>query len=120
MIVGGEASIKQKIKTIMKEIKKLILLGLFLYVSLGASAYDFSAENTDEVTIYYNIISSTDLTCEVTYNDRTHYIDIVNIPATVTYNSKTYSVTSIGYCAFSGCSGLTSIEIPNSVTSIES
>ena len=29
------------------------------------------------------------------------------------------SVTSIGYCAFSGCSGLTSITIPESVTSID-
>ena len=27
-------------------------------------------------------------------------------------------VTSIGYCAFSGCTGLTSISLPDSVTSI--
>ena len=43
--------------------------------------------------------------------------DIV-IPYSITYEAKTYSVTSIDQYAFSDCSGLTSITIPNSVTSI--
>ena len=44
--------------------------------------------------------------------------ETVDIPATVTINGKEYSVTSIGYNAFSGCSNLQSVTIPNSVTSI--
>ena len=46
------------------------------------------------------------------------YSNNVNIPATVTYDNKTYYVTSIGDDAFSGCYGLTSITIPEGVTSI--
>ena len=42
----------------------------------------------------------------------------VTIPKEVVYDSKNYSVTSIGSSAFKGCSGLTSIKIPSSVTSI--
>ena len=42
----------------------------------------------------------------------------VNIPSAVTYNNNTYSVTAIGDYAFIGCSGLTSVTIPNSITSI--
>ena len=38
----------------------------------------------------------------------------------VTYNGKTYSVTSISSHAFHSCRSLTSITIPSSVTSIES
>ena len=45
------------------------------------------------------------------------YTGNVVIPEQVTYNGKTYSVTRIGY-SFSGCSGLTSVTIPNSVTYI--
>ena len=42
----------------------------------------------------------------------------ITIPATVTNEGNTYSVTSIGDNAFSACKGLTSINIPSSVTSI--
>ncbi len=45
-------------------------------------------------------------------------IGSIDIPSSVTYNGRSYSVTSIGDDAFSYCSGLTSVTIPNSVTSI--
>ena len=47
-----------------------------------------------------------------------NYTGTIVIPASVTYDSVTYSVTNIGQRAFSGCTGLTSVTIGNSVTSI--
>ena len=46
------------------------------------------------------------------------YSGKVVIPESVEFNGISHSVTSIGWWAFSDCSGLTSVTIPNSVTSI--
>ncbi|MBR2146048.1 MAG: leucine-rich repeat domain-containing protein, partial [Muribaculaceae bacterium] len=40
------------------------------------------------------------------------------IPERVEHDGKSYLVTEIGGSAFRGCSGMTSLEIPNSVTEI--
>ena len=47
-----------------------------------------------------------------------NYTGTIVIPASVTYDSKTYTVTSIGQGAFRYCTGLTSVRIGNRVTSI--
>ena len=98
----------------------LTKIAVLLY-SLTTSAHDFEVGG-----IYYDITSSTDLTVKVTYqgddyNDYSNeYSGAVAISSSVTYNSKTYSVTSIGIGAFLDCSELTAITIPESVTSIGS
>ena len=66
--------------------------------------------------IYYNILSEDERTVEVTESPYGYAGDVV-IPAEVTYDGGTYSVTAIGDWAFSECSALTSVEMP-SVTTI--
>ena len=96
----------------MKTIKLFLTTIAMLLCSVMANAYDFEVDG-----IYYNIISSTDLTVEVTSGDNKYTGEMI-IPTMVNYNSKDLTVTSIGASAFYGCDGLTYISIPDSVRRI--
>ena len=101
----------------MKQLIKTTILLLAILLPALATAHDFKVDG-----IYYNRINSNEV--EVTYGlngyFRYRYVGTVTIPATVTCDGTTYSVTAIGGTAFWDSSGLTSIVIPNSVTSIGS
>ena len=91
--------------------KKQLLLILMLLLPMMASAQIIDG-------IRYNLNNETK-TAEVTTGfKKDACTGNFVIPEKVIWNETEYTVTSIGYGAFSGCSELTSITIPNSVTSI--
>lgn len=88
-------------------------------VSVDADGMFFWAVNDDHEEIGYKVLSVEESTCEVArYSDRVpavrKNIESLTIPERV----NGYSVVSIGEKAFSGCYGLTDVNIPESVTSI--
>ena len=84
-----------------------LILSVFLSISASADIVEVDG-------IYYDI---SETTATVTYGKKEYSGDIV-IPESITYENSKYSVTSIGDWAFSYCSGIISVTIPNSVTSI--
>lgn len=91
--------------------KHLALCFLLLLLPLMANA-----DPVEIYGIYYNLNAKTKQ-AEVTSNPNKYKGD-VNIPEKVIFESVDYDVTSIGERAFFSCSDLTSVTIPNSMTSI--
>ena len=130
-------------KTILR---KIFLSATALLLATAVHAYDFSVVNEEGLTVYYNILSTSDKTCEVAgygavFNEVTGWVSTkyLNIPEKVNFNSLTFtvtriksvrseflesvtipnSITSIGPAAFMGCKKLPQVKLPDSLTSIE-
>jgi hypothetical protein len=112
-------------------LRKIFLSAAALLLTTAVHAYDFSVVNEDGVTIYYNLVSPTDKTCEVTFIDPNDegvitingfpinfYSGDIDIPEKVSYSSVEFQVVGIGNNAFRECYGLTSVTLPNSITYI--
>lgn len=122
---------KQKLLLLML----LIQLPIWLVAQVGTI---FSAKCSNGHVLKYKIISSNSVevtnkvgctgfpdtkidangeSVEIVEKANYNYVNVV-IPKTVLFQGKSYSVTSIGFEAFYGCSRLKTIEIPSTVTKI--
>ena len=100
----------------MKHLFRFPLMLLAILLPALATAHDFEVDG-----ICYNINGNeAAVTSKGDYYDMyfVGYLGSVVIPPTVTYNGTTYPVTSIDEIAFYCCEGLTSVDIPSSITKI--
>ena len=89
----------------------------------GSTEGDFIFGKPNDVnTLLYYLGNTTELTLPADYKGENYAIaaDVFKNNTSLTSIEIPNSVTSIGSNAFEDCSGLTSVTIPNSVTSIES
>lgn len=100
---------------------------LFLFLCLFMSAtlmqtwgYDFSSNTGGQfpIDLYYTI-NTDQKSVTVTQGPSSYAGNLIEIPATVTYEGKEYAVTTIGYKAFQQTK-ITEVIMPNTITEIES
>ena len=97
----------------MKRIIFVLVMAVAVLMPATIKAYDFK-----EGGIYYNI-NGNEVTVTRQSENMASYSGDVVIPETVLHDGVQYAVTTIGVAAFDNCTGLTGIEIPNSVVRIE-
>ena len=95
--------------------KKVILFFLTLFVASSVWADEHPSIRVDGILYYVNTGNNT---VDVGGGNQDLQGDVV-APATIRYDGQTYKVASIGAGAFMECTNISSVTIPNSVTSIE-
>ena len=101
----------------------IMLTTLICMGSIHTNAHDFEVDG-----MYYNIVSISELTCEVTYRGsdyydaRFTYFGNITVPESVQYNGRTLKVVGVGDHAFDNYDwwnkekeSITSISLPNSI-----
>ena len=113
--------------------KRMILWVLAAILICGATSlnaqtfYDFSAVSSSGDTLYYYLENGVAVvTCPGDIDEEDYWPEGITQPqgalvidGTVTYNDTTYTVACIGAYAFYGCSGITSVTLPVSLTTIK-
>lgn len=103
--------------------KKFLLSLLGVFFSIPTFAVDFTFTYKGQ-TLNYTVTDDNAGTCktkDATFSNSSgnNVSGNLIIPEKVTNGGKEYTVTSIGYNSFYNCSGLRSVEFPNSITSFE-
>lgn len=100
-----------------KYLLTFLTLGLLLCEALFSGGGMVFAFDKDNYT-YTIISSSAPRTVSIAAKSGATFSGSVSLPLSVTYNSNSYSVVAITASGFSGKTGITSITIPNTVTTI--
>lgn len=105
--------------------RSIVFLLLFLAIVSMSNAADFSAISPNGNTLYFKITDNINFYVSVTYpgssmnwNGYNAPTGSLEIPSVVIYNNETYTVNTIGEYAFCGCSGITSVILPNTIVRI--
>lgn len=108
--------------------KSIVLLAFMLMAGMMpvmAAHYDFSAMVSSGQTLFFRIegngvkvVSQYSQTNATNYDDNNRPTGNLVIPNSISNDSASYVVVGIGNYAFRDCVGLSSVIIPNSVTSI--
>ena len=105
--------------------KKIYILFAVMMMALAlpkeACAYDFSAVSPSGDTLYYNFNGNgvTVVSPAFNWTGYTKPTGNLIIPELVSYMGMALHVKSIGHGAFDYCQDITSVSLPNSLTSIE-
>lgn len=99
-------------KTNTNHAKKVLVALFAMLLPLLAKSYDFEKDG-----LYFNILSSSEKTVEITSGDERYILGEITLPSSVSYKNVDFSVVKIGNNAFASAT-FDGITIPASIKTI--